>query len=356
MSSNRINIPQLTFTRFVAAMVIVLYHYGIDVYPFDSGLLKDWIEDGPISVNYFFFLSGFILTVAYWDRLQAKGYKDFLLARFARIYPVYLLGFLLALFLGMLLIGAYPRGFSIILQSLLLHAWVPGICLEINYPSWSLSVEAFLYLTFPLLFALMRKWGDIKFIIMAIAFWAISGIWYVYLTHYASVDSPNFGEFVNYFPINHLNTFVFGMAAAIVFIRLKDRKIPSYLPTVVFILSLLFFGIIYIYDNPWTINAHNGLLSPLFLVILVSLSLDKSFVSSIMGGKTLAFFGEISYGVYILQYPVYLLYAPVRDNYLLGFGPLTNLFIYITLLLVISSLIFYYFERPLRVWIKKKLS
>ena len=41
---------------------------------------------------------------------------------------------------------------------LLVQQWLPGVAQHWNWPSWSLSVEAFFYATFPLLFAASRRW------------------------------------------------------------------------------------------------------------------------------------------------------------------------------------------------------
>jgi len=82
----------LTSIRFFAAITVVVSHYS------ELGLLNlpsqifDFVDGGRPAVSLFFVLSGFILTFTYRDQLAAKGARSFYQARFARIYPVVLLG------------------------------------------------------------------------------------------------------------------------------------------------------------------------------------------------------------------------------------------------------------------------
>ena len=56
------NLPQLTVTRFVAALGIVVYHLGRTTWPFS--LAPDLVGLLHLAVSYFFTLSGFILVIA----------------------------------------------------------------------------------------------------------------------------------------------------------------------------------------------------------------------------------------------------------------------------------------------------
>jgi peptidoglycan/LPS O-acetylase OafA/YrhL len=89
-------LDQLTFTRFIAAISIVVFHYGRNVFPFDMDGIKFLFRQANVGVSYFFILSGFIMVIAYGNRGKIE-YVDYLKRRFARIYPVYFLA-ILALF------------------------------------------------------------------------------------------------------------------------------------------------------------------------------------------------------------------------------------------------------------------
>lgn len=47
-------IRQLTFTRFLAALTIIVFHYGQDSFPFNNGLLHQFAKEGAFAVSFFF--------------------------------------------------------------------------------------------------------------------------------------------------------------------------------------------------------------------------------------------------------------------------------------------------------------
>lgn len=79
---------------FFAAIFVVLFHYSEGVIPFGPQL-----SSGYLGVDLFFVLSGFILMYNYADKAttQPAFYRVFLNARIARIYPAFILAFVLAI-------------------------------------------------------------------------------------------------------------------------------------------------------------------------------------------------------------------------------------------------------------------
>src|SRR6188768_1996982 len=81
-------IPGLTGLRGIGALWVLLFHW--------AGL-RQWGREAPVlgfgylGVDLFFLLSGFVLTHVYLRRLSLDwaSYRQFLLLRFARIYPLY---------------------------------------------------------------------------------------------------------------------------------------------------------------------------------------------------------------------------------------------------------------------------
>ena len=61
-------IEQLTFTRFLAAIPIVLFHYSREIFPFNTPALNFWVVNANMGVSYFFILSGFVMAIAYGNR------------------------------------------------------------------------------------------------------------------------------------------------------------------------------------------------------------------------------------------------------------------------------------------------
>lgn len=96
--------------RFAAAFAVFVFHVGRDLFDFfeSKSLFPGfvWItkitDKGALGVNFFFVLSGFLITYLMFWEYESKGsfsYKKFLLRRTLRIWPLYflivLLGFVL---------------------------------------------------------------------------------------------------------------------------------------------------------------------------------------------------------------------------------------------------------------------
>ena len=133
---DRIQIPQLTFTRFLAAVLIVLFHFGRQAYPFDSGFLNKFASYGLFSVSYFFFLSGFIMTVAYHSCSFTDTRSNLLFwnARIARIYPMFILALFSFIIIKVIRIKTPPDVISLMANLCCLQAWIPGRVLLLNSP------------------------------------------------------------------------------------------------------------------------------------------------------------------------------------------------------------------------------
>nr|WP_255563398.1 hypothetical protein [Mucilaginibacter rivuli] len=74
-------LDQLTFTRFLAAMVIVVFHYGRTVWPFNAAFLVKIWPGADVGVSYFFILYSFGLCNGncLLRRASKKGEYYFLL-------------------------------------------------------------------------------------------------------------------------------------------------------------------------------------------------------------------------------------------------------------------------------------
>ena len=151
--------------RFLAALGIVLHHYTrYSEHAFWALLFAK----NYLFVDLFFVISGFVIMLAYGDRLRsAADYASFLQNRLARVYPLHL-----AMFAALLLMdmaawsGLYhPREAhpydpgDIAANVLLVEAWGFVHRLSYNYPSWSISAEWMLYLLFPAVVLAFRRGG-----------------------------------------------------------------------------------------------------------------------------------------------------------------------------------------------------
>jgi peptidoglycan/LPS O-acetylase OafA/YrhL len=166
----------LTGMRIVLAMWVVVFHQ----IPSDSLLgqymghlprpLFSLAATGYVAVGVFFVLSGFILALNYpvpdrWGRSQNIRFG---IARLARVYPVYLLGILLVIPVKHLIHHPVTEGIRGLLQISLLQSWWPEAALTWNKPGWSLSNEAFFYLSFPAAGVLLWRISRLRTLLLTI--------------------------------------------------------------------------------------------------------------------------------------------------------------------------------------------
>lgn len=138
--------------RGLCALLVALFHFPV----ISAVGGSDMVRHSYLFVDFFFVLSGFIITVT--QARKADGFGRFMLKRFARLWPLHVA--MLGLFVGVSLaqgdFGSDERhsGFAVITNLLMVHSWSLHQDLTWNSPSWSISVEWALYLLFGI-FALM---------------------------------------------------------------------------------------------------------------------------------------------------------------------------------------------------------
>ncbi|MHB2000817.1 MAG: acyltransferase family protein [Solirubrobacteraceae bacterium] len=157
IADRRAALPALTGLRMVAAFAVYISHIGP---PHSSpSWLKAFFESGYMGVTLFFTLSGFVMTINYFDALAMPSYRSvrrFAAARFARLYPLY------ALMLIYMVLSAHSHGQSLTgwwQSALAIQTWSSNLSIAYSFdaPSWSIGVEVFLYACFPLIVLAMRR-------------------------------------------------------------------------------------------------------------------------------------------------------------------------------------------------------
>ncbi len=155
--------------RFLAALGVVLYHFENNLSPL-RGPATDVLERFQSLVDFFFVLSGFVLMHSYAGGVTGiAAYRGFLRKRLARIYPLHLATLLLcAAIAGIVAVRHVPvRDGSLFALDqlpqnlLLIHAWGTVAAPGLNFPSWSISAEWFVYLLFPVFAAVVRRVGPV---------------------------------------------------------------------------------------------------------------------------------------------------------------------------------------------------
>ncbi|MFJ9019056.1 acyltransferase family protein [Streptomyces sp. NPDC102259] len=158
----RDRLPSLTGLRFWAALLVVLYHLSRQV-----GIVpgvSDVVWYGRSGVTFFFVLSGVVLAWTY-DGAGVSA-RVFLWRRSARIWPLLAVSVGASVGVWWALMDRAVSVEAVGATLLLVHAWFPQpvIFTGGNPAAWSLSDEAWFYLTFPVLLAVLGKqrarvWG-----------------------------------------------------------------------------------------------------------------------------------------------------------------------------------------------------
>ena len=153
-------LPSLTGMRWFAALLVFGLHIHVVAYfnPDGMGAVVAWaFGAGATGVSFFFILSGFVLA---WSARDTDRPLRFIRRRLARIYPVHVVTAAAALLLAFFAVpGLMPSARAAVANMLLVHSWVPVTEYDqsLNPVSWSLACEAFFYLSFPLLFRLLKR-------------------------------------------------------------------------------------------------------------------------------------------------------------------------------------------------------
>jgi peptidoglycan/LPS O-acetylase OafA/YrhL len=344
-----VRIEQLTFTRFIAAISIVIFHYGKDYFLFNNEYVSFIFKQANLGVSYFFILSGFVMIIAYNNKKNINFFQ-YIKNRLARIYPVYLLA--IFLILGTISFEEII-GIDIILNILMLQSWIPEKALTINYPGWSLSVELFFYISFPFLLNFIYQKFTLKIIsIWIILFWLISQvIFYLIVETDLIAISIYSAKDLNYNPLMHFNEFLIGNLAGLYFIYELKEKRKNYFVHILFSLIVL----LLLLKFPVGLNYHNGFLTLIFVPFILFLSLSTDKLTKLFSKNIFVFLGEISFGIYILQKPIWEILSFILTDYRLNkyfgidkefdFG--ISFLIKLAILIAISSLSYLYFEKPL---------
>src|SRR6266513_712426 len=201
----------LTSIRFIAAMYVVLFHERAMLSHAPS-LIRNLVSTGNVAVSFFFILSGFVLAYTYLGKAgQFCGtLSEFWSARFARIYPVYVVSFLM--FLPRVLWGEPPilvghRIDSAIATITLTQGWTH--LLYWNQPGWLISCEAFFYLVFPLVVIPIANLARRSLL------WVIAGLWISDLSLPVMFDlgllNGSSRDVILYHPVTRLPEFIIGI-------------------------------------------------------------------------------------------------------------------------------------------------
>ena len=362
--------------RGVAALLVLIYHIfeGLAFAEATDGVgngLITTLNHGHIAVDFFFILSGFVISYAYNDRWDKMSIGVFLKRRFIRLHPMLIMGavigaasffisgcerwdgsiaptswVMMALMLTMCMIPAVPGAHYEVRGN--------GEMFPLNGPGWSLFFEYIgnicyalflrrmstnLLAFFTLLLGVAHAWffiGDVSGYDMIGVGWTI--------------DTVNFwGGF-----IRMLFPFSMGMLLARTF---KPRYVKG-------AFGICTLSLIILFAVPYIPSSDGISLNSLYEFLCIAcifpalVWLGACGTASGVTSKANRFLGKLSYPLYIVHYPImYIFYAWLIRNDIYTLRDCWS----VALLVIVSSVSLAYiclkfYDEPVRRWLSKKLN
>jgi peptidoglycan/LPS O-acetylase OafA/YrhL len=365
-------LSNLTPLRGLAAILVAVFHFEMAIGRFVPMRTTMFFEKSYLMVDLFFVLSGFIMLHVYgraFDKVLQRGqWRHFMVARFARTYPLHLFTLLLLVVIVRYLTNwgnppiVFEQPREILPNVFLLQAF--GVCHIYNWniPSWSISAEWGAYLLYPFLavwISRQRRLAPVLLTVGVVAAWCC--IMYVL---------PRKNPLNPAIPVPHnLNTTfdygwlrgVAGFTAGMIMYQLYrlsgiDRVMGSDAASVL-ILLLVGAGL------HFAIN--DALVVVLFAALVLNFALNNGALHRVCNNRLLQYLGDISYSIYLMQ--IFLqepfehgvrlpgVTGNARGKFNIDFWPgLGYCLIYLVLLVGIATVTYYLVERPCRKWINAR--
>lgn len=357
-------LPALTGIRILAALAVYLSHVGPPAGA--PPWLANFFFSGYSGVTLFFILSGFVLAINYLGSLSrpsAGGIYRYFVARFARVYPLYVL------ILFYFVVRQHALGESIDAwwwNAFAIQAWSPNLDIAYGFdpPAWSISVEFFLYACFPLLIpflARLRRPRQVLIVAGAVvaAMAALAG-WFVVAgldnLPYADPDSAH--RWLYRTPLTRLGDFSLGILAALLFFQTRERRSVQRLglPLVLAATATTVFFMCWeaMPLTPWSWDLAYAVPATIFIFGLAVAPL--SWPAKLLSLPFMVLLGEASYAFYLVHHPALAFFGGGMWGTIAS--PTTVVFEVLTLGAILALAIGLHvgFERPARTWIRRVLA
>ncbi|GAB2816537.1 acyltransferase family protein [Ferruginibacter profundus] len=367
MKPSATSISSLTPLRGIAALGVAAFHFQIYFIRFVAKEQSMFIDKGYLMVDLFFIMSGFLIMHVYKDefaqKISAAAFKKFMLARFARIYPLHF--FTLIIFLGVFYLGyldvegRYDQH-AILSNLFLLHSFPVNKELTWNVPSWSISAEWWTYMLFPFFCLLLCKSRKPGIVIM------LSGIVLLYTAilyfiprHGADEPGYNLGHNLDvnfdYGFLRSIAGFMTGMLLYLLYSISRVRKMFSSDMLCGSYVALLLFAM--------HIGMEDIFFVPAYAILILLLTCNTGKISAGFNNRLFTFLGDISYSVYLIHFLLIIFIKMVAYKLGYHFNPgilfpflqgAAFCLLYLLTLVGISAVSYRLLEKPCRKFINQK--
>lgn len=361
--------------RGVAAILVLFYHI-FEGFSFaevtngaGDGIIRT-LNHGHIAVDFFFILSGFVISYAYDDRWNKMNTWQFFKRRLIRLHPMLIMGAIIGC-LAFASVGferwdgtAAPTGWvmTALLLTMFMIPAVPGLPYEVrgngemfplNGPGWSLFFE---YIG-NILYALFMRRMSTRILTIFTILLGIAHAWF-FIGNVSGYDMIGVGwtiDEVNFWGglVRMLFPFSMGMLIARTF---KPRKVKG----AFWICSVT---LVVLFSVPYIASSGAISLNSLYEFICIAFIfpllvwLGACGTSSGTTGKMNSLLGELSYPLYIVHYPImYIFYAWLIKNNIYTLDNCLG----VAVLVIVSSIALAFlclklYDEPVRRWLTKKI-
>ncbi|MBQ3212526.1 MAG: acyltransferase [Alistipes sp.] len=361
--------------RGVAAILVLIYHifegfaFAESTNGEGSGLITT-LNHGHIAVDFFFILSGFVISYAYDDRWGKMSLGGFFKRRLIRLHPMLIMGAVVGV-ISFLLTGCQqwsgevtPTSWVMIalLLTIFMVPALPGLPYEVrgngemfplNGPMWSLFFE---YIG-NILYALVIRRLSTKLLAVLTAILGVLHAW-IFVGDLSGYDSVGIGwtiDTINFWGglVRMLFPFTMGMLLARTF---KPREVKG----AFWICSAM---LIAVFAVPYIAKSGTISLNSLYEVVCIAVIFPIIVWLGACGkggdnytGRINNFLGELSYPLYIVHYPImYIFYKWLIENRCYTLGDTLG----VSALVVLSSVALAYaclklYDEPVRKWLARK--
>jgi peptidoglycan/LPS O-acetylase OafA/YrhL len=343
-------IPQFDGLRGLAILLVLIGHSGfLEALP-HAGML----EYTRFGVDLFFVLSGFLITGILLDSKGTQHYfRNFYARRALRIWPLYYLVLFVAFVMAPHFVPSTRPTAVSVWPAFVFYVQNIVFAHRTTYPfglgaTWSLAVEEQFYLTWPVLVFLLKK-RTLAIVSVLLAVMSLS------LRLSFHFQGAPLG-FVHFFTLSRLDAISLGSLAALwlrspscTFVRWRTRAY-----------QFLGLGVAGTILARVLMHRNSSIVGYTFLAFaftgLLGISLASDPRTSLLGrslsASWLRYIGRISYGIYLLHYPIFILWARFIGS--LGFyqthklaGNLAGFAGQIALATIAASISWRYFEEPI---------
>ena len=364
MNKNPVNIYTLTPLRGIAAILVAVYHFNYS-FIIDPPHSYIFLNKCYLFVDLFFIMSGFIMMHVYHNKFSLQvnfeSYKKFLLARFARIYPLHL--FMLLLFVLLIYLGGHGgrtnpiySPYAIFTNIFLLQSCGIHDTGTWNVPSWSISAEWWAYVIFPFVcFCIFRK----KYLTITVMLISILFIYLLILFYLPRSDKPAYDPDLDVsFDYGYLRGIAGFCSGMLVYLLFRLERIKYFFRkdwVGLFIFTLVIIGM--------EANVNDMIFIPVFVLLILAFACNDGIICKVSQIKFLQFIGDISYSFYLIHALIILLgiQGLIHTHY--GYdGPFIKgifkssplLLVFLFVVGIFSTITYNYIEKPSRDWINKK--